>query len=224
MNRRRLVIASFGIAIWPQIIVAGEKLGEGMGLFDRSVPLAKQLESLKECGIATNDGVLESDLVAFQSKREMESKPYQGIIEVLGIELERKPYTPIANSLWMCDFERIEDHGDYQSIIERLELMTGAALGLRDVADSVDLETGSAWVSFTYKGKQIRWEAEVNDDWMDPSIIVKYDRLLKEGNVSRRIYSNHTDFGQSALFAAFTAQQFKCFQKHSKIRLALIEQ
>jgi len=129
----------------------------------------------------------------------------------------------MANALWMCEYERIEDQGAYTEIIKRLELMTDSALGLANIEDFVDIDTGTAWVKFTYRGKRIRWDAEVQHDWMDPSIIVKYDQLLKTSGKDVRIYSNHTDYGQVAFLAAFSNAEFKCFRKLSKIKLALIE-
>jgi len=194
-----------------------------MGLFDRSVSLEVQLRELNKCGVVVNDGVTESDLLSFDSKKDMENAPYTGLVEALGFELEREPYSAIVNSLWMCDYERIEDHGAYKEIVERLELMSGAALGLTDITDYVDLEEASAWVAFSFQGERIRWDAEVDNDWLDPYIIVKYDQLLKKANVGKRIYSNHTDYGQVAFFAVFTPEQFECFQRLSKINLALIE-
>lgn len=191
--------------------------------FDRSVSLEDQLVELDKCGIVVNDGVTESDLLSFDSKKRMEKAPYAGLVEALGFDIEREPYSAIVSSLWMCDYERIEDHGAYKEILERLELMTGSALGLTDITDYVDLEEAFAWVEFSFRGKRIRWEAEVDNDWLDPYIIVKYDQLLEKANVGQRIYSNHTDYGQVAFFAVFTSEQFECFQRLSKINLALIE-
>ena len=215
-------IAVVGCAITMLSYVSGEGVNP-MGPFSRSVSLENQLDELKACGIVVNDGMTDSDLITFESKTNMETVPYFGLVEVLGIELEREPYTPIANSLWMCDYERIEDHGAYKDVIERLELMTDSALGLSNIVDYVEIEEESAWVEFTFQGERMRWEAKVEDDWMDPYIIVKYDQLLKHANAGIRIYSNHTDYGQVAFLAAFTPAQFKCFRKLSKIKLALIE-
>ena len=143
-----------------------------MRLFDRSVSLENQLGELNKCGIVVNDGVTESDLLTFDRKKGIEKAPYAGLVEALGFELEREPYSAIVNSLWMCDYERIEDHGAYKEILERLELMTGSALGLTDITDYVDLEEATAWVEFSFRGKRLRWEAEVDNDWLDPYIIV----------------------------------------------------
>lgn len=194
-----------------------------MGWFSRKVSLEKQLEQLAHCGVHLNPGFTEDDLMAFDDRAEMEANPYRGLVEALASDIEREPYTPTTNSLWLCDYERVEDHGAYVEILERLELMTGRALGLTSIEDFVDVEEGVAWVEFNRNGSRTRWDAEVDNDWMDPDVIVKYDALLKEVSGGLRIYSNHTDYGQAALFAAFDANQFKLFKKLSAIRMALIE-
>ena len=121
----------------------------------------------------------------------------------------------------MCDYERIEDHGAYSDILERLELMTCRALGLAKISDHVDIDQKIAWVECDHNGVRIHWDAEVDNDWLDPSIIVNYDGLLVQSSSPHRIYSNHLDFGQSALFAAFTPEQYQCFRKLSKVSLIL---
>ena len=194
-----------------------------LGMFSKKITLEEQLATLRSVGIALNPGITEQDLLAFEQKEKFERVPYQGIIEVLGIDIEREPYTPITNKLWMCDYERIEDHGAYKDVLVRLELMSGNSLGLTDIKDFVDVENEQAWIEFKYKGDNIHWIMKVDNDWLDPSILVKYDALLKDSRAPVRIYSNHTDFGQSALLGAFTEQEFQVFSKLSKVKFALIE-
>lgn len=201
--------------------VASEEIS--LRFFNKNIPLDVQVKKLEACGIFVNQEVRESDFYSFYSREEIEQSPYIKLVETLAIDVEREPYIPIANSLWMCDYERIDDHGSYIDIIKRLELMTNSALKLSEVNDFVDIEEDEAWVEFMYAGDKIRWDAKVDNDWMDPFIIVKYDQLLKNANTKVRIYSNHTDYGQSALFAAFTDEQFNCFKRLSKVKLALIE-
>ena len=194
-----------------------------MRLFKRQVTLEKQLEELAEIGLTLNPDVREEDLFAFADRKVLESKPYQGLIEVMGIEVEREPFTPVSNRIWMCDYERIEDHGAYRDVLDRLELMTGNTLGLTNIADFVDVEQGVAWVEFDLSGERIRWEFSVEDDWLDPTVLLNYDRLLKEAGSPLRIYSNHADYGQVALLIAFTQEDKRRFDKLSKVKLALIE-
>lgn len=187
------------------------------------ITMEQQLAVLADIGITFSDGVTVNNLIAFKDRDELESQPYFGIIEVLGYEIEREPFTPKCNQLWMCDCERIVDDGDYKAVIERLELMTHQALGLTEIKDYVDLEDEKAWVEFVFHGKTIRWDAQVDNDWLDSSIIVKYDALLKESGSLVRIYSNYKDYGQVAFFAAFTSEQKVKFDKVCKIKLILIE-
>src|SRR5215510_7142520 len=96
----------------------------------KAVPLEAQLEALAAAGITVNPGVTGADLLMFGTKAELEAKPYDQLVVTLASELEREPYSPISDRLWMCDYERIEGPGDYRRVIERLELMTGRALGV----------------------------------------------------------------------------------------------
>lgn len=194
-----------------------------MALLNR-VTIEQQVAILAEIGITLNDGVAIDDLIAFEDRDELELQPYAGLVEALGYEIELEPFTPKCNRLWMCDYERIEDHGDYEAVIERLEIMTDCALGIRDIKDYVDIDDEKAWVEFTYRGATIHWDAEVDNDWLDPFIIVKYDALLKESRSLVRIYPNHTDYGQIAFFAAFTLKQKSRFDEICKIKLILIEE
>ena len=195
-----------------------------MNLFrPRSISLEEQLNTLRGCGLEINDGATIEDLFIFDSREKIEKEPYKGIVEALGYEIEREPFTPVCMKLWMCDYERIEDHGAYAEIMERLELMTESTLGLREITDYVDVEQVKAWIEFECDGKKIHWDAEVDNDWMDPYVIVRYDKLLKENRTGRRIYSNHTDYGQVGFFGAFTDEEFKKFSKLSKVKFNLIE-
>lgn len=198
-----------------------------MGLFkkllSKRVPLEQQLSVLKSLELVLNPAVTVEDLCAFQELRSLESSPYQGLVEVMGIDLEREPYLPMCDRLWMCDYERVEDHGAYREVVERLEVMTASRLKLRNISDFVDVEEGYAWVEFDYQGERVHWDFVVDDDWLDPAVLVSYDRLLKNASSPLRIYSNHTDYGQSALLAAFTPEAKRRFDKLTKISLRLIE-
>lgn len=174
-----------------------------MGFFRKSVTIEAQLAALAKAGIVVNTGVVEADLTAFHSRADLERTPFVGLVEVLGIDLERRPYTPICDRLWMCDFECIEDHGSYCAVIERLERMTGRALNLSSIKDHVDLDAREAWVAFDLAGMRTRWDLRVEDDWLDPQVLTKYDSLLEASGAAVRLYINQHDYGQSAFLGAF---------------------
>ncbi|MFN8605926.1 MAG: hypothetical protein U0931_00230 [Vulcanimicrobiota bacterium] len=180
------------------------------------VPLETQLERLRACGIELRPGVELSDLYAFHSREKLEASPYKLLIDSLATELEREPYTAKSDRLWICDLERIEDHGDYRSILERLDSMHGGPPLLSDIQDFVDVEAGQARVSFTYEGQSHCWQLKVDNDWADPAVFEKFQALLPAG---QRLYVNTGDYGQSVLLACFTPGQYRAYQELKAVAL-----
>lgn len=195
-----------------------------MGLFSRKVSLQDQLARMAELGITRNEGTKEEDLFTFHDREELEAKPYKALAETMGIDIEREPWTPISDRLWMCDFERIEDHGDYRSVVDRLERMTGSALSLTNVEDYVDLEEGVAWVQFDHAGRKVRWDFEVDDDWLDPKVLTDYAGLLARSNSPLRLFEEMSGvYGQVAFLAAFTPEHQKQFQRLTGIKMQRLD-
>lgn len=190
-----------------------------MRWFRRRVALETQLEELTQCGLTLAPEAREEDLTMFETRDALEREPYRGLIEAMGFDLEREPFTPICDRLWMCDYERIEDHGAYVEILERLETMTGGALGVTRPTDHVDLDEEVAWLEFELGGQRIHWDFEFDDDWMDPKILIEYDELLAQRGSALRLYSNHRDYGQVAFIGAFRPDEKQQFDRRSKIRL-----
>lgn len=193
---------------------------EPVPLFGKKrVTIEDQLVVLGKLGLTLNPGVGEEHLTAIDDRSALEATPYTGLIEAMGMDLEEEPFAPLCNQLWMCDYERIEDHGAYVEVLQRLERMTSEALSLSGMIDHVDLEEEIAWPEFEHEGQRVRWEFQVEDDWLDPSILVRYDDLLESSGSAMKIYSNHTDYGQVAFLGALRADQKKQFDKVSRVRL-----
>ena len=203
------------------LIVSCSKEKDPMPLFGKKrVTIEKQLETLADLGLTLNSGVGEEQLTTFEDRSALETTPYKGLIEAMGFELEEEPYTPLCDPLWMCDYERVEDHGAYVEVLQRLERMTSGTLGLTNMRDQVDLEEEVAWLEFDHQGQRVRWEFEVDDDWLDPTILIKYDDLLESSGVQVRIYSNHTDYGQVAFLGAFSPDQKTRFDRIARVKLS----
>lgn len=190
------------------------------------VPLETQLEALKACGIEVMAGIKREDILGanlFETPEDtleaIETEPYDRLIWNLGFFANREPYPAISNKLWLCDHERIENPGDYVAVVTDLERITGKALGLRDIADRVDLEGEEAWVEFTYGEARIHWDLEVDNDWMDPAVVRQYAALLAESDSEVRLY--HQNSGQSNLIGAFTPDEYKAFRDLAKVTLEL---
>lgn len=188
------------------------------------VTLEHQLKTLSQCGISLNPAATFEDLFGHFSREEYEAAPFMELIPVLGFGMERRDYPPLCRRLWMCDYERIEDHGCYREVIERLHQMTEQRLPISGIADHVDVEEEKAWVEFDLAGTRVHWDAVVDNDWLDPHVVVRFDELLERNRTPFRIYSNHTDFGQSAFFAAMTADEFNRFRKLATFKLQLIKE
>jgi len=181
------------------------------------VSIETQLCELEKTGVVPNPEVTDDDLASFCEVSEYEAAPYRKIIEVLGCQIQRKPFNPMCDRLWLCDYECIDDNSAFRKILERLQVLSRRRLHIANIEDVVDLEDSKAWVEFTVENKRVNWDVKVNDDWLDPYIIVKFDELLRQKS-DLMIYSNHTDFGQSALFACMTESEFAVFRKLSQVK------
>jgi len=177
------------------------------------VSVETQLKELAAAGILLN-GSLEDLFLSF-GREQLERKPYRALIEALGGEVECEPFAPLCHKLWMCDFERIEDHGAYRDVLLRLEAMHGS--GMENITDFVDVSGEEAWVAFDHAAQSHRWTAKVYHDWLDPAILVAYDDWLRRANPDVRLYANLRDYGQSALLAVFTSRQFRAFRDLRKV-------
>src|SRR5262245_33124437 len=187
--------------------------------FRKRVPIRQQLDRLAAAGITVNEGVTEDDLTAFASVEEIERAPYRELVTSLAMEIEREPFTPKCDRLWLCDFERIEDHGSYRDVVARLERMTARALRLEHIEDSVEIEADMAWVAFRHAGRRVQWDLTVDDDWLDPSVLLRYDALLADARAGFRLFADAADHGQCALLGAFRPDDKRAFDAIAGVRM-----
>ena len=186
-----------------------------VGWFSKFVKFEDQLALFAELGIEMNSDAKFSDLT--YSRFKLEQEPFKLLATSMAYTIEREPWTPVADRLWMCDFERIEGPGSYRSILVRLERMTGGVLALGSITDHVFQPEGTnrdddrAWVQFEHDGKTVRWHLQVEDDWLDPEILRLYDLLLQQSGAGLRLFGNFTDHGQDAFLGVFTPDQHKRF-------------
>ena len=69
-----------------------------------------------------------------------------------------------SNQVWHFDAECIEDHGSYKAIANRMVTLAQGALPLEQIKDFVDIENGTALLSFTLESIAQKWLAKVEDD------------------------------------------------------------
>jgi hypothetical protein len=133
-----------------------------------NMKLEEQIQKLAESGLQLNEGIAIDDLVYSFDREAYEGKPFDLILFVYGIEVEREPWgRHVCPRAWNFDTECIAAAGDYVRIVKRLCEISGDADYLTDVSDDVDPGSGKAWLKYRVKGKQREWDVEINDDWVD---------------------------------------------------------
>lgn len=130
--------------------------------------LEQQLSTLSDLGLELNDDVTVDDLLYSFGREDYEERPFNLILFVLGIEVERAPWGRfVCSRVWNFDTEYIDGTGSYVGIVKQLCRVAGDPDLLKDVRDFVDLKTGEAWLKYKVDGTERNWTIEVNDDWAD---------------------------------------------------------
>ncbi|AOK89207.1 hypothetical protein AOU00_04850 [Paenibacillus polymyxa] len=185
------------------------------GLFKKKkIIFEDQLNKLSELGIFMSADLKKELLLEEFSRNEYEEDPYNLLLLNLGGEVEvNGEFINVSEEIWYLDTECIEDHGDYARIIIRLENMT--KLDLNNITDYVDIQNGTAWVSFEYMNELIRWEMKVDDDWLDMEIFKKFNELIKTEQ-SMKLYISILDHG--CLMGYFNKEQVIEINKLTKYK------
>ncbi|PGM57355.1 hypothetical protein [Bacillus sp. AFS053548] len=175
----------------------------------KKVSFSEQLCELQKIGIELNPNLNEELILAEYSKEEFEREPYLLLLIELGSEMElNENYINCSNEIWHLDTECIEDTGDYVRIAERIKDLSKDYLNLKNIKDFVDVENQTASISFTLDEKDYCWKLEVNDDWIDEKIIVKFNDLLEIKNTDKRVYILDLG-GQDCLVGIYSKEQVK---------------
>lgn len=130
--------------------------------------LETQLGELSALGLDLNPGVTVDDLLYGFDRASYEDAPFDLLLFYLGAEVEREPWNRrVCDRVWNFDTECISQTGDYVRIVKNLCALSGDPAAFGDLADSIDLETGEAWLAYTVGGQRRHWSLEVNSDWAD---------------------------------------------------------
>ena len=115
--------------------------------------LERQLSELSTLGLSLNEGVSIDDLLYSFKREEYEERPYDLILFVLGIEVEREPWDRcVSSQAWNFDHECITNTGDYTKIAKRLCQIAGNPSVLTNIHDHFDRENDIAWIEYTADG------------------------------------------------------------------------
>jgi hypothetical protein len=181
-----------------------------MSLFSKflrkKLPLAEQIRIVRECGLEPNPGINLTEAIAGFAESAYEDDPFRLLLVMMGSETEDKSHRQICDSLWHLDTECIEGPGDYVRVAERMTALTRGDLRLERINDHVDLENEEAWVSFSLDGKEMKWHANIDDDWIDAGILSLFAELLATRKTEKR-YTYLDLGGQDCLIGCATPEQ-----------------
>jgi hypothetical protein len=183
---------------------------------DPRMTLERKLEVLASCGLRLAEPFTCDDLLKSWNRVDYEKPGYDLVLVGLGMTEEQEPWRNHCVSLWHFDTECIEDHGDYKKIAERMAAMTQGSLTIENVRDYVDVERKDAWFSFSFRGKDIKIQCEVQDDWVDATIFGRFVEFLAQSD-SAKIYVYYDLGGQDCLIGCVTKEQLKILN-HQGIR------
>lgn len=153
--------------------------------------LEEQLVELSKLGLDLAEGISIDDVLYSFEREDYEDEPFDLILFVLGIEVERQPWgRPVCNRVWNFDTECIESPGDYVRIVRRLTEIADATTRITELSDFVDLDAGQAWLKYKIDGAERHWDVEVNDDWAD-TLTVSYVMADIEGDGKRFFFKEN---------------------------------
>jgi len=181
-------------------------------MFWKRKTLEEKLVDLEKCGFKLTEPYSVDDLLHEWGREAFEKRGYEMLLVGLGGEsTPGKGMNPCENLLHF-DAECIEDNGDYKKIAARMMEMSQGSLILENIKDCVDYENEKAWLSFEFRGEEIKINCKFEDDWVDPYIFDKFIELLKIADPSK-LYLYYDLDGQDCLLACATLENYKKLRK-----------
>jgi hypothetical protein len=166
--------------------------------------LQQSIDHLATIGIRCRQDVsVESLADSLDCTLESAVDPVQ-LLCVLGEESESGEGGYVSDNIWHLDAECIEDHGDYVRLAERIVSLTGGVIQLQSIKDYVDIQEGVAWLQFALRGKSVKWDLEVSDDWLAPEFYSNFQELARRENPNRGFFI--CALGQDSLIGYGDAQ------------------
>jgi hypothetical protein len=138
---------------------------------------------------------------------EFQKEPFLLALLALGGETQEPPYEPLSDHVWHLDTECIEGHGSYVHVAERMRDLAQGDLPITGITDHVEIDEGVVWLEFELDGKKLHWDAAVQDDWIDPTILSRFVVLLGDRKTGRH-YTYLDLKGQDCLIGCATPMQF----------------
>jgi len=196
-------VAIVALAAWSK----GRLSPQGDSLAGKRMTLEQKLEVLASCGLTLADPFKPEDLLTSWDRKEFEEPGFDLVLVSLGMTEEQEPWRYHCVNLWHFDTECIEDHGAYKEIAERMSEMAQGSFSLENVQDYVDVEEEKAWLSFSFKGEEIKIDCKVDDDWVDTTIFGRFVELLAASDPSK-IFIYYDTGGQDGIIGCVAKDDY----------------
>jgi len=163
-----------------------------MGSHGKGQALEQMLDALARLGFRLAPRRTIDDLTSEWAKEQLEQEGYEMVLVAMGGEhIDPKTFETLgvlSNDVWHFDTECVEAPGDYVSIVERVLLLSGGDLNLKDIRDTYDLLEGEASVGWTVDGRPQSFNLRVEGDWVDLKIFALLDNELVAAGSGKRIF------------------------------------
>ena len=193
----------------------------------KRVPLDEQLRILRSCGVDLATGVDATALTSSMEPAQFEADPFRLALTMMGNEAEHAGQGGLSgflsDDIWHFDTECIEGDGSYATIAARLVTLAKGDFPLESIQDHVDIEGGNAWLGFRLDGKSHRLEAEVQDDWVDTTVLSRLAALLRERSGDGRRFTYIDLGGQDCLIGCATPDQKAQMQKQTGLDVGWLD-
>jgi hypothetical protein len=186
-------------------------------LFRKRISLEEQLEILASCGIRLKQNMTPDHILMSIDREALEEEGFFLLLTIMGGEVEEEPFDRLSDNIWHFDMECIEDHGSYIRIAERMRDLAGGSLPLENIEDYVNIEAGEAWLAFQLDGLGHKWDLTVNNDWVDPSLFIKFIELLGSRNTGK-LFTYFDVEGQDFLIGCSTRDELKLLRKKTGLK------
>lgn len=202
------VVGIVAIIVCTALLIASAQKRSTVGT---AKTLEEKLAVLEKCGLRLAPPFSVDELLQSWNRQDYEKEGFDLVLVGLGMTEEKEPWRNHCVNLWHFDTECIEDSGDYKRIAARMMEMSQGSLMLQNIEDHVDVEKNQAWLSFTFRGKRIKFECKVKDDWVDPAVFGRFVQLLSQSDPSK-IYIYHDLGGQDCIIGCVTRSEFECLK------------
>jgi len=191
----------------PSVVLVSETENTALSNVE-TVSLAEQLIQLDAIGLRTNRGVTIDDFLNSFSEEAFQSRSYDLVLYMLGIQTEKAPLGRfISDVAWNFDLEAIYGDGSYIEIVEGFLRISGDRTRFKNISDAVSHETGRAKLSYQVPERGlIEYTPKVNADWADQGVVLQIARDIEKSYKSEKRFF-YKDNGQAIVLFFLTYDQ-----------------